>query len=60
MEGKMEERPIRLKTEVTVIDRAGIVGRGIIIGRSYSDPMRYDVATAEKIITDLTRDELDV
>ena len=49
-----------MKTEVTVIDRAGIVGRGIIIGRSYSDPMRYDVATAEKIITDLTRDELDV
>ena len=56
----MEERPIRLNTEVTVLDRAGVVGRGIIIGRSYSNPMRYDVATTEKIFTDLTRDDLDV
>ena len=56
----MEERPIRLNTEVTVIDRAGVVGRGIVVGRTYSNPTRYDVATAEKILTDLTRDELNV
>ena len=55
----MERRSVPdLKQEVTVIDRAGIVGRGIVVGRTYSQPQRFDVALKEKILTDLTLKDL--
>ncbi len=56
----MEERPIRLQTEVTILDRAGVVGTGVVIGRTYDNPFKYDVATKEKIYQNLTREDLDV
>ena len=47
-----------LKQEVTVIDRAGIVGRGIVVGRTYSSPQRFDVAIKNEILKDLQIEDL--
>ena len=54
----MEEKFIRLKTEVTIVDRAGVVDTGIVIGRTYVKPFKYDVATKEKIHLNLTWQDL--
>jgi len=55
----MEDRPIRLRTEVTVAHRGGATERGVIVGRTYSNPIRYDVATSDKILTDVFADQID-
>ena len=59
MEREMEDRPIRLRTEVTVAHRGGATERGVIVARTYSNPIRYDVATADKILTDVFADQID-
>jgi hypothetical protein len=43
MEAKMEDRLFQLNECVTVFDRGGAMGVGKIVGRSYTEPMRYDV-----------------
>jgi hypothetical protein len=56
----MEEHTIRLMTEVTVIDRLGVVGRGIVVGHAFDNPPRYDVMVDGEIIQNVTPDKIDV
>lgn len=39
----MEERPFQLNDCVVVHDEHGKIGMGVIVGRSFDQPMKYDV-----------------
>lgn len=39
----MEERSFQLNDEVVVEDDRGEVGKGVVVGRAFANPMRYDV-----------------
>ena len=58
MEEKMEERLFQLNECVTVFDRGGAMGVGKIVGRSYTEPMRYDVRLDGTIIKDVAGETL--
>ena len=39
----MEGRPFSLNDRITVSDRAGPIGSGTIVGKTYQTPATYDV-----------------
>jgi hypothetical protein len=43
MEEKMADGPFSLNDRVAVSDRAGVIGSGYVIGRTYQTPPNYDV-----------------
>ena len=45
----MEERSFQLNDEVVVEDDRGEVGKGVVGGRAFANPMRYDVLIEETI-----------
>ena len=45
----MEERSFQLNDRVVVEDERGQIGSGVIIGRTYADPMRYDVLIEQTV-----------
>ena len=39
----MEERSFQLNDQVVVEDDRGQIGSGVIVGRAFDNPMKYDV-----------------
>ena len=39
----MEDRAFLLSDKITVSDRAGVIGTGTIVGKTYETPPSYDV-----------------
>lgn len=58
MEDKMEKRSFQLNESVLVSDERGEVGRGVVIGRTFASPMRYDVKIDDEIYNFLPEYEL--
>ena len=55
----MAREPIRLNDEVTIRVRDQVLGRGRVIGRTYANPMRYDVKFIDGgIIADVTAEQI--
>ena len=49
MEKTMEDRSFQLNDKGMGVDDRGEVGKGVIVGRAFSNPMRYDVLIEETI-----------
>ena len=45
----MEERPFLLNQEVMLADERGPIGKGVVIGRSFTAPMKYDIRIRDTI-----------
>lgn len=54
----MEERSFQLMDRVVVEDDRGEVGSGIVIGRSFAKPMKYDVKIDDTIYASLPQGTL--
>lgn len=45
----MEERPFQLNDCVIVQDERGKIGMGVIVGRAFGQPMKYDVKIEQSV-----------
>ena len=54
----MEERSFQLMDRVVVEDDRGKLGSGIVIGRTFDNPVRYDVLIEETIYASMPHETL--